>query len=154
VLLRLAYLGVANAFAMLRLLPLTDRAKDAEILALRHQIMVLERQLGGQRVRFAAADRALLAALLHAFPAGALGRMRLLVRPGTVLRWHRDLLARRHAAASRPKQRGRPPAHTVDPVTGAAIGAGEPRLGIPADPRRVADTWSSGGGVHRVGDPA
>ncbi|MEV0704376.1 hypothetical protein AB0I53_41565 [Saccharopolyspora sp. NPDC050389] len=45
-LLRLAYLGVTNAFAMLRLLPMSDRDKDIEILALRHQITVLERQLG------------------------------------------------------------------------------------------------------------
>jgi len=37
VLLRLAYLGVTNALAMLRLLPMSDRAKDAEILALRHR---------------------------------------------------------------------------------------------------------------------
>ncbi|MET7903208.1 hypothetical protein ABZS86_17765 [Streptomyces sp. NPDC005355] len=50
-LLRLAYLGVTNAFAMLRLLPMGDRDKAAEILALRHQIMVLER-LGKARVRF------------------------------------------------------------------------------------------------------
>ena len=35
-LLRLAYLGVTNALAMLRPLPMSDRAKDAEILALRH----------------------------------------------------------------------------------------------------------------------
>ncbi|WP_327003204.1 helix-turn-helix domain-containing protein [Dactylosporangium sp. NBC_01737] len=34
--------------------------------------------------------------------------MRLLVRPDTVLRWHRDLIARRHAAGSRPKRPGRP----------------------------------------------
>jgi transposase len=34
--------------------------------------------------------------------------MRLLVRPETVLRWHRDLVARRHAARSRPKRPGRP----------------------------------------------
>jgi putative transposase len=33
VLLRLAYLGVTNAFALLRLLPRSDRDKDAEILA-------------------------------------------------------------------------------------------------------------------------
>ncbi|MEU6265545.1 hypothetical protein [Saccharopolyspora shandongensis] len=51
-LLRLAYLGVTNAFAMLRLLPMSDRDKDIEILALRHQITVLERQLGQERVRF------------------------------------------------------------------------------------------------------
>jgi putative transposase len=52
-LLRLAYLGVANAFALLRLLPMSDRDKDIEILALRHQIAVLERQLGKDRVRLA-----------------------------------------------------------------------------------------------------
>ncbi|MDX3771538.1 hypothetical protein OG963_42825 [Streptomyces sp. NBC_01707] len=64
-LLRLAYLGMVNAFAMLRLLPMSDREKDAEILALRHQITVLERQLGEKRVRFTLKDRAFLAALLH-----------------------------------------------------------------------------------------
>jgi hypothetical protein len=68
VLLRLAYLGVANALAMLRLLPMSDRAKDGEILALRHQLTVLERRLHGQQIRFTSADRALLAALLHRLP--------------------------------------------------------------------------------------
>jgi hypothetical protein len=43
VLLRLTYLGVRNALAMLRLLAMSDRDKDVEILALRHQITVLER---------------------------------------------------------------------------------------------------------------
>ncbi|MEU7528069.1 integrase [Saccharothrix sp. NPDC042600] len=107
-LLRLAYLGVTNTFALLRLLPLSDRDKDTEILALRHQIMVLQRQLGDTRPRFSPADRAFLAALLHRLPAQALRRLRLLVRPETVLRWHRDLPARRHAARSRPKRPGRP----------------------------------------------
>ncbi|WP_394326611.1 hypothetical protein [Streptomyces hygroscopicus] len=50
-LLRLAYLGVTNAFAVLRLLPMSDQDKDAEILALRHQIAVLERQLGKRKVQ-------------------------------------------------------------------------------------------------------
>jgi transposase InsO family protein len=35
-------------------------------------------------------------------------RLRLLVHPGTILRWHRNLISRRHAAASRPRRRGRP----------------------------------------------
>jgi putative transposase len=65
VLLRLAYLGVANVFELLRLLPMSSQDKDAEILALRHQLLVLQRQLGPGRVRFTPADRALLAALLH-----------------------------------------------------------------------------------------
>jgi transposase len=100
---------VTNALAMLRLLPMSDRAKDAEILALRHQITVLERQLHGQKIRFSPADRALLAALLHRLPRDVLRRVRLLVRPETVLRWHRDLIAARHARISRPKRVGRPP---------------------------------------------
>ncbi len=108
-LLRLAYLGVTNALALLRLLPMSDRAKDAEILALRHQITVLQRQLRGEKVRFAPADRTLLAALPHRLPRDLLRRVRLLVRPETVLRWHRDLIAHRHARISRPNRAGRPP---------------------------------------------
>jgi putative transposase len=108
VLLRLAYLGVTNAFAMLRLLPMTDRDKDAEILTLRHQITVLERQLGKDKIRFTPSDRAFLAALLHRLPLHVLRRLRLLVRPDTVLRWHRNLVKRRHAASCRPKRPGRP----------------------------------------------
>jgi hypothetical protein len=108
VLWKLAYLGVTNAFAMLRLLPMTDRDKDTEILALRHQIAILERQLNAQRVDFTAGDRAFLAALLHNLPKDVLRRMRLLVRPDTALRRHRDLVARRHAAQSRPHRGGRP----------------------------------------------
>ena len=38
-----------------------------------------------------------------------LRRIRLLVRPETVLRWHRDLITRRHAVISRLKRPGRPP---------------------------------------------
>ena len=42
-LLRLAYLGLTNLFALLRLLPISNRDEDAEILALRHQLSVLQR---------------------------------------------------------------------------------------------------------------
>ena len=108
-LLRLADLTVTNTFAVLGLLPMSDREKDVESLALRHQIAVLERQLGGKRVQFAAPDRAFLAALLHRLSPEVLRRMRLLVRPDTVLRWHHDLVRHRHAARSRPKRPGRPP---------------------------------------------
>ena len=104
---RLAYLTAANTFAVLGLLA-SDRDKDTEILVLRHQVGVLERQLGGKKVRFAPADRAWLAALLHRLRPQALGRMRLLVRPDTVLRWHRDLIRSRHAARSRPRRPGLP----------------------------------------------
>ena len=56
-LLRLAYLGVTNVFALLRLLPMSSRDKDAEILALRHQLSVLQRQLSPDRVRHAQRSR-------------------------------------------------------------------------------------------------
>jgi transposase InsO family protein len=105
---RLACLTVLNTFAVLGLLLVSDRDKDTEILVLRHQVGVLERQLGGKKVRFTPADRALLAALLRRLRPQTLGRMRLLVRPGTVLRWHCDLIRKRHAARSRPGRPERP----------------------------------------------
>ena len=61
-LLRLAYLTAPNTFAMMRLVPMSDRDKDTEILVLRHQLAVLERQLSGEKVRFTGPGRAFLAA--------------------------------------------------------------------------------------------
>lgn len=107
-LLRLTYLTVTKVFAILRLLPASDRDKNIEILALRHQITVRQRQLGPERAKFAPADRALLAALLRPLPHEALRRLLLLVPPDTILRWHRDLLTQRRANASRPHRPGRP----------------------------------------------
>ena len=108
-LLRLAYLTVTNTFAVLCLLPMSDRDKDVEILALRHRLAVLQRQLGQSTVTFTPVDRAFLAALLQPSPRGVLRRLRLLVRPDTVLRWHRNLIRARHANISKPKRPGRPP---------------------------------------------
>jgi hypothetical protein len=60
---------------------MTDREKDVEILALRHQINVLHRQLGDQRPRLRPEDRASLAALLVPLSRATLRRLRLLVSP-------------------------------------------------------------------------
>jgi transposase len=60
-------------------------------------------------VRFAPEDRAFLAALLTSLPREVLRQLRLLIRPDTVLRWHRDLMRWRHARICRPKRPGRPP---------------------------------------------
>jgi putative transposase len=87
---------------------MSNRDKDTEILVLRHQIAMLQRQLGGARVRFGPTDRPLLAALVHRLPPQTLHKLRLFVRPDMILRWHRDLLRRCHAKASRPKRPGRP----------------------------------------------
>jgi hypothetical protein len=40
---RFAYIAVSHAFAARRLLPLSDREKDAGVLVLRHQLTVLPR---------------------------------------------------------------------------------------------------------------
>ena len=152
-LLRLAYLAVTNGLALLRLLPISSRAKDVEILALRHQLTVLQRQLGGARVRFTPADRAFLAALLHRLPRAVLHQVRLVVRPETALRWHRDLIAAHHARIS-PAQAGRPSTHrAVDPRVGAAPGPGEQLVGVSAHPRRTPRPRHQGRRVHRLGDP-
>src|SRR5262245_23110858 len=113
---------------------MSDHAKDAEILVLRHQIAILERQLHGEKVRFTPADRAFLAALLHRLPRAVLRRIRLLVRTETVLRWHRNLITRHQARISRPKRVGRPPTVRSIRTPRAASGAGERRLGVPAHP--------------------
>lgn len=60
-------------------------------------------------MKFGPQDRAFLAALLAPLPPDVLRRLRLLVRPDTVLRWHRDLVKRRYPRTCPPKRRGRPP---------------------------------------------
>ena len=105
-LLRLPYLALSSVFTLIRLWPMTEKDKDAEILVLRHQLAVLQRQAG--KLTLTWPDRAVLAALLHQLPRWKLRRLPLLVSPDTVLRWHRDLLRRHHAKESRPKRSGRP----------------------------------------------
>lgn len=65
-LLRLPYLAVSSVFALIRLLLMSDVDKDIEILTLRHQLAVAQRQIDTPRVT--PADRAFLAALLHRLP--------------------------------------------------------------------------------------
>jgi len=50
VLLRLSYLAVSSVFTVMRLLPMSDTAKDIEILALRHQLAILQRQINTPRL--------------------------------------------------------------------------------------------------------
>ncbi|WP_428950853.1 integrase [Streptomyces sp. cg35] len=88
---------------------MSDRDKDAEVLALRHQFTVLERPLGADRVKLAPEVRVFLAALLVPLRRQGLRRLQLLARPDTVPRRHRDLTKRRHVRTCRPKRPGRPP---------------------------------------------
>ena len=64
--LRLFYLSVTGVFGLLRLLPVSDRDKDAEILVLRHEVAVLRRQVARPKPDWA--DRAVIAALARLLP--------------------------------------------------------------------------------------
>ncbi len=82
--LRLAYLAVLRIFGWLALLARSDRAKDAEILLLRHQVAVLQRQAGTPKLSWP--DRAILSALARLLPSGHLRHLRLIISPRTLLR--------------------------------------------------------------------
>jgi putative transposase len=108
--LRLVYLTISRLFGWLRLSRRSGSWKSAEILLLRHQLTVLQRQVGA-RPKMSWADRALIALFLDMIPKHHHANLRLIVTPQTILRWHRDIVARRWAAKSRHKHPGRPRAH-------------------------------------------
>src|SRR5205809_1813411 len=105
--LRFFFLLITRVAAWLRLSRREDAWKTAEILILRHQIVVLQRQ-SAARPKLAWADRALLAALVGVIPKARRQGLRLLVTPDTILRWHRDIVRRRWATRSMRGRTGRP----------------------------------------------
>ena len=70
----------------------TGDQRDAEILALRHQILVLQRQIN--RPQFTETDRTILAMLAKVLDRGRLAEAFLIVTPDTVIGWLRRLVAR------------------------------------------------------------
>ena len=79
---RFAYLAMLRVFGWLALLARSDRAKDAEILVLRHQVAVLQRQARTPRLSWA--DRAIVAALARLLPRSQLRQTHLIVSPRTL----------------------------------------------------------------------
>ena len=82
------------------------RRTRAEILALRHQILVLQRQIN--RPRFTDTDCSILAVLSSVVERSRLQQILLIVQPKTVIGWHRRLVAR-HWTYPPASTRGRPP---------------------------------------------
>jgi hypothetical protein len=99
----LVYLVVCRLLGFLVLLAGSDRSKELEILVLRHELGILRRQVG--RPRFEPCDRLMLAALSRVAPRPCWSAFP--VRPETLLRWHRRLIARRWTY--RHRRPGRPP---------------------------------------------
>jgi hypothetical protein len=96
------YRLLVTVLSWLALLARSSSAKDVEILALRHEVAVLRR--ASPRPRMSWADRAVLAALARITPKRL--RVRRIVTPGTLLRWHQRLVA---AKWRQPRPPGRSP---------------------------------------------
>ena len=82
----------------------SDAQLRAEVLALRHQLRVLERKVG--KPAWQPGDRIWLASLSHLLPKSGLPS--LLPKPETLLRWHRDLVCHKWAAFHQRPRRQRP----------------------------------------------
>ena len=91
-------------FSLASLLIRGDRAKNAELLALRHENAVPRRNAG--RVRYSPADRAWFAVLTRFIPRRRWAEV-FPVTPATLLAWHRRLIARKYDTSKRRKP-GRP----------------------------------------------
>jgi hypothetical protein len=100
--LRLLYLIFLRLLNLLWLLARSPASKDVELLVLRHEVAVLRR--ANPRPRLDWADRAVFAALVRTLP--MMLRRHRLVTPGTILRWHRRLIAKKWTY---PNRLGPPP---------------------------------------------
>jgi putative transposase len=105
VLLKIVYVLVGRLLSLAVLVFRGDGAKDAELLALRHENAVLRRHVG--RVRYEPTDRVWLAALARLIPRTRWTEV-FPVTPATLLAWNRKLAAKKYDT-SRQRAPGRPP---------------------------------------------
>jgi transposase InsO family protein len=105
VLLKIVYLLTCRVLGLAVLVFRSDRAKDAELLVLRHENAVLRRRVG--RVRYEPGDRVWFAAVARLLPRRCWAGI-FPVTPATLLAWHRKLAGRKYDTSKRRKP-GRPP---------------------------------------------
>ena len=117
------YLAVGHLLGMVVLSFRSEPSKKIELVALRHEVVVLRRHVG--RPAYRPADRALLAALSRLLPRSSWGTFG--VTPGTLLAWHRRLVAKSWTYSHRSP--GRP--SIDDETTGLVVRLAEenPRWG-------------------------
>src|SRR5258708_8313268 len=90
---KLIFLIVTRAVSLLGLSRREWWWKDAEILMLRHQLAVAECERRRAQSGLRWPDGAWLALLAGTVPSERLAAMRLIVTPGTISRWQRDIVA-------------------------------------------------------------
>lgn len=125
---------------------MTDRDKDIEILALRLQISVLQRQVGGIRVWFTRATGRYLPRSCTDYRSRSLQRLRLLARMDTPPRWHRELAG----AAPRcgvPSQTPGTASHRPVYSRPRRTADQEPYWGLPPNPWRASRPRGEGRGI-------
>jgi transposase len=105
VLFKIVYLLTCRVLGLAVLGFRSDRAKDVELLVLRHENAVLRRNAG--RVRYEPGDRVWFAALARFLPRGRWSGI-FPVTPATLLAWHRKLADGKYDT-SRRRRPGRPP---------------------------------------------
>jgi hypothetical protein len=150
--LRFVFLLITRLAAWLRLSRREEAWKTAETLILRHQLAVLQRRQP-RRPNVNWADRALFATLPGVIPTARRQELRPLVTPDTILRWHRDIVRRRQAARSMSSKTGRPASRRNIQALALRLARGEPRTGIPQNPRGTGRAGSKDRGVDHLGDP-
>jgi hypothetical protein len=158
----LVYVLLRQVLQMLTQLARDGGAQDVEILVLRHKVAVLRRQV--HRPDLQPADRGLLAALSRLLPRPRWAAF--FITPATLLRWHRQLIARPwtfpHAGPGRPRIDKQVPDLVLrlatenptwtSPDTGELVGLGDQvaastiwkilnRAGVDRAPRRCGPTW-------------
>ncbi len=151
--LRFVSLLVTQLAASLRLPRRKEAWKTAEILILRHQLAVLQRRQP-RRPTLNWADRALLATLLSVIAKARRHRLRLLVTPDTILRWHRDIVRRRWATRSMRGRTGRPATRRNIKALVLRLARENTEWGYRRIcPRRAGRARSRGRCVDGMGDP-
>jgi putative transposase len=132
-LLSLFYVALVRLLGLVALRSHSESDKDLEILVLRHELAILRRQV--RRPVYRASDRAFLAAVSRLFSRERWGAF--LMRPETLLRWHRDLVRRKW---TRPHGEGctypiRPLTRFSQVGAGSRVGRDPPNGGDESPPR-------------------
>jgi hypothetical protein len=137
----LIYRLLVTVFSWLAMLARSSASKDAELLALRHEVAVLRRV--NPKPKLSWRDRAVLAALTRLLPTPL--RNARIVTPGTLLRSHRRLVANKWRQPTPP---GRPPISDELVELILRLARDNRRWGRGAHPGRAAPARAPRGRLH------